>query len=71
LALLDGISGIMVLPLDGSGLRLRDIDFTTHEVVVREGKGDKDRVTTMLPAAVVAKFRAQWRWKIGRATTPA
>jgi integron integrase len=45
--------------LYGSGLRLleclrlrvKDLDFARHEIVVRGGKGDKDRVT-MLPVAV-------------------
>ncbi len=46
-------------------LRVKDIDFSRHEVLVREGKGNKpalstvegDRVT-MLPAAVVPKLTA-------------
>jgi len=33
-------------------LRVKDIDFTQHQIVVRDGKGGKDRVT-MLPDAVV------------------
>jgi integrase len=32
-------------------LRIKDIDFSRNEVVVRSGKGDKDRYT-MLPGAV-------------------
>ena len=32
-------------------LRVKDIDFITNQIVVRAGKGDKDR-HTMLPAAV-------------------
>jgi integron integrase len=32
-------------------LRVKDIDFTNNQIVVRAGKGDKDR-HTMLPAAV-------------------
>ena len=59
LAALDGVPWIMALVLYGSGLRLReclrlrvkDIDFTRREILVREGKGNKDRVT-MLAAAV-------------------
>ena len=37
------------------GLRLRgkDVDFTTNQIVVREGKGNKDR-TTLLPTVVKA-----------------
>jgi len=34
-------------------LRVQDIDFATNQVVVRGGKGDKDRVT-MLPATAKA-----------------
>jgi integron integrase len=50
---------LMVMLLYGAGLRLmeclqlraKDIDFTTKQIVVRAGKGDKDR-HTMLPTAV-------------------
>ncbi|MGH9891347.1 MAG: integron integrase, partial [bacterium] len=59
LASLDGVPWIMAMLLYGSGLRLReclclrvkDVDFTRGEILVREGKGKKDRVT-MLAAAV-------------------
>ena len=59
LAQLDGVKRLMVMLLYGSGLRLleclhlrvKDLDFERNEIVVREGKGNKDRVT-MLPAAV-------------------
>ncbi len=42
-------SGLRVL--EGLRLRVKDIDFARGELTVRQGKGDKDRVT-MLPAAV-------------------
>ncbi len=32
-------------------LRVKDIDFQTNQIIVREGKGEKERVT-MLPQAV-------------------
>jgi integron integrase len=56
---LDGSDWIMAMLLYGAGLRLmeclrlrvKDIDFTSNQIVVRAGKGDKDR-HTMLPAAV-------------------
>ncbi|MFQ5668615.1 MAG: integron integrase, partial [Candidatus Binatia bacterium] len=65
LATLDGVPWLMAMLLYGSGLRrmeclrlrVKDIDFTRHEIVVREGKGKKDRVT-MLPAAVVPRLTA-------------
>jgi integron integrase len=65
LAALDGVSWIMAMLLYGSGLRLmeclrlrvKDIEFSRHEVLVREGKGNKDRVT-MLSSTVVPKLTA-------------
>jgi integron integrase len=53
-------SGLVARLLYGSGLRIleclrlrvKDIDFTRHEILVRDGKGAKDRVT-MLPETVV------------------
>ena len=41
---------------EGLSLRVKDLDFRRREIVVREGKGDKDRVT-VLPAAVAAHLR--------------
>src|SRR3989337_2602415 len=59
LACLDGAPWLMSMLLYGAGLRLmeccrlrvKDIDFSKNQIVVRAGKGDKDR-HTMLPAAV-------------------
>ncbi|HVN87790.1 MAG TPA: integron integrase [Candidatus Binatia bacterium] len=59
LGVLDGVSWIMAMLLYGSGLRVmeclrlrvKDIDFVRNEILVREGKGNRDRVT-MLPVAV-------------------
>ena len=56
---LNGSEKIMATLLYGAGLRLmeccrlrvKDIDFSQNQIVVRAGKGDKDRYT-MLPAAV-------------------
>ena len=56
---LGGVSYLMALLLYGAGLRLleccrlrvKDVDFGANQIVVRDGKGGKDRVT-MLPAAV-------------------
>jgi integron integrase len=63
-ALLDAMEGvhwIMGHLLYGAGLRLmeclrlrvKDIDFSANHIVVREGKGNKDRIT-MLPLSVKA-----------------
>src|SRR6266542_6371272 len=59
---LSGITGtpwLMAMLLYGAGLRLmeccrlrvKDIDFSKNQIVIRAGKGDKDRYT-MLPGAV-------------------
>ena len=56
---LGGAARLVATLLYGSGLRLleavelrvKDVDFDRNEIVVRQGKGRKDRVT-MLPAAV-------------------
>ena len=56
---LNGVPRVMALLLYGAGLRLleccrprvKDVDFATNQIVIRDGKGRKDRVT-MLPAAV-------------------
>lgn len=66
-AVLNSLSGakrIMAHLLYGSGLRLmeclrlrvKDVDFSSNHIVVREGKGDKDRVT-MLPLNVKSPLR--------------
>jgi integron integrase len=41
--------------LEGLRLRVKDLDLDRHEIVVREGKGDKDR-RTMLPKVVVPRL---------------
>jgi integron integrase len=66
LAEMDGVTWLMANLLYGSGLRLmecirlrvKDVDFLRHEIVVRQGKGGKDR-RTMLPARVVEELRIQ------------
>jgi len=59
LSCLTGTPWLMAMLLYGAGLRLmeccrlrvKDIDFSGNQIVVRAGKGDKDRYT-MLPGAV-------------------
>lgn len=44
--------------MEGLSLRVKDVDFDRQAIVVREGKGGKDRVVR-LPAALQAPLRAQ------------
>lgn len=63
---LDGAPQRMTALLYGAGLRVleccqlrvKDIDFDRHQIIVREGKGDKDRVA-LLPVGLRAALRAQ------------
>ncbi len=63
-AYLDGTHHLMASLLYGAGLRLmecvrlrvKDIDFGYEQLTVRNGKGDKDRVT-MLPHSVINPLR--------------
>ncbi len=41
-------------------LRVKDIDFDRHEIVVRRGKGQKDR-RTMLPVAIEERLKGHLR----------
>ena len=66
MAHLDGMLWIMAYLMYGAGLRLmecirlrvKDVDFDYHQIVVRDGKGQKDRVT-MLPKIVEEPLRQQ------------
>jgi integron integrase len=63
---LDGVPRVMALLLYGAGLRLleccrlriKDVDFATNQVTIRDGKGGKDRMT-MLPGPVKADLAKQ------------
>jgi integron integrase len=65
LGALEGVHWIMASLLYGAGLRLleclrlrvKDTDFSSHQILVREGKGNKDR-RTILPAAVKERLAA-------------
>ncbi|MEJ8850559.1 integron integrase [Variovorax rhizosphaerae] len=66
LAELNGPMWLMVSLLYGTGMRLleclrlrvKDIDFERREIIVREGKGNKDRVT-VLPENLLGPLRDQ------------
>jgi len=47
--------------LEGLRLRVKDLDFETGEVVVRAGKGSKDRTTT-LPRVLSVGLQRQMEW---------
>jgi len=61
----DPLMDLIIRLLYGTGMRLleclrlrvKDVEFTRNEIVVRDGKGGKDRVT-MLPASLSARLKA-------------
>src|SRR5262249_5493558 len=71
---LDGVPRLMAILQYGAGrrlleccrLRVKDVDFATSQLTIRDGKGHKDRAT-MLPTAVKADLHAH----LERARAPA
>ena len=71
----DPLMDLIVRLLYGTGMRLleclrlrmKDVEFTRREIVVREGKGNKDRVT-MLPNSLADRLRAQMSFVKGQHT---
>jgi integron integrase len=66
---LRGTPRLMAILLYGAGLRLleccrlgvKDVDFAAKQIIVRSGKGDRDRVT-LLPPIVVPALQRQVAW---------
>ncbi|OIQ80004.1 tyrosine recombinase XerC [mine drainage metagenome] len=66
LAQMDGITALLAKLLYGTGMRLmegirlriKDVDFDRHVIIVREAKGGKDRVV-MLPRSLAPALRLQ------------
>ena len=66
LACMEGQTALLARLLYGTGMRLmegmrmriKDVDFDRHVIIVREAKGNKDRVV-MLPRALVVNLRMQ------------
>lgn len=66
---LDGIPWLVACLLYGSGLRLmegvrlrvKDLEFTRRAIIIRDGKGAKDRVVT-LPDEVIKPLEAHLGW---------
>jgi integron integrase len=62
---MSGTMGLMASLLYGTGMRLmeglrlrvKDVEFSRREIIVREGKGNKDRVT-VLPENVILPLKA-------------
>lgn len=65
---MDGVPRLVALLLYGGGLRIldalrlrvHDVEFSRQEILVRDGKGNKDRVT-VLPRAAVGPLREHLR----------
>ncbi len=65
-----GVYGLMASTLYGTGMRLmecvrlrvKDVDFESGEILIRDGKGAKDRVT-MLPESLVSALQAHLLWR--------
>ncbi|MBI4236848.1 MAG: integron integrase [Deltaproteobacteria bacterium] len=68
LGCMSGVTGLLAHLLYGTGLRLmeglrlrvKDICFERNVIMVRDGKGTKDRVV-MLPHAIIPALRTQWQ----------
>lgn len=66
LGALDGIQWLMASLLYGAGMRLmeclrlrvKDVDFGYKQILIRDGKGEKDRIT-MLPESLVGPLKTQ------------
>jgi integron integrase len=63
---MDGVYRIMAQIMYGSGLRLmevmrlrvKDLDFANHQIIVRDGKGENDRIT-IFPDLLLVPLRLQ------------
>ena len=66
LAHIEGVTALLARLLYGTGMRLmegmrlrvKDVDFDRHVIIVREAKGNKDRVV-MLPRSLAPALRLQ------------
>ena len=66
LAAMEGVTALLARLLHGTGVRLmegmrlrvKDVDFDRHVIIVREAKGNKDRVV-MLPRSLAPALRQQ------------
>jgi integron integrase len=66
LAIADGVEGLFLHLLYGTGMRLteglrmrvKDMDFDRKEIIIRDGKGEQDRMT-MLPEKLMEQLQHQ------------
>ena len=56
LAQMEGVTALLARLMEGMRLRIKDVDFDRHVVIVREAKGGKDRVV-MLPRSLAPALR--------------
>jgi integron integrase len=64
-----GVNRLMVELMYGTGMRIleccrvrvKDVDFERRQIIVREGKGDKDRAVP-LPERLIEQLRTQVEW---------
>lgn len=78
LAVLEGETALLARLLYGTGMRLmegmrlriKDVDFDRHVIIVREAKGNKDRVVmlprSLAPALRLQMFAARATWEADR-----
>ena len=67
---MDGVTRLMAEVMYGGGLRLmeccrlrvKDVDLVRGQIIVRRGKGGKDR-TTMLPTSIAEAMERQLLWR--------
>lgn len=75
LNVMEGTHALMARLLYGTGMRLmecvrlrvKDVDFQLHQIIIRNGKGDKDRVTvlptSLIPALQIHLQRVNALWQ--------
>ena len=67
---LEGVPKLVVSLLYGGRLRLsealrlriKDIDFDYHQIIVRDGKGEKNRITILCSIIKVRNHTKTWRY---------
>ena len=75
---MEGVTALLARLLYGTGMRLmegmrlrvKDVDFDRHVIIVREAKGNKDRVVmlprSLAPALQQQMMTARKMWQVDR-----